>query len=329
MTTNKMMSARRWAVGAAAFACMMAPWAGAAQWAPKERVVFVSHSSAGTGNDLMMREVADIWTKNKLVPTLITVENVTGGRSEKARRYVAQQNQGNPHMLLAYTPASLNQAILGSSDYTFRRFTPIAMLAIDPVLLVASAESPYKNLKDLIEAARQKPKSVLQGGGPYGNSAAMAGKLLQDHAKVQFSYTPFKGGGEAVVALLGNHVQFVIENPGELEQHVKAGKMKPLAASDKLAEFPNVPTFAEAGYPMRTLKQFRAIVAPPGIPAEAAQHYISLLERTRATPQWKEYVKKNAMVEHWLAGAELTKYLEQEEAVYRNLDEQMGLLKKK
>lgn len=318
----------RWIIGAAVLACGIAPWAGAAQWTPKERIVFVSHSSAGTGNDLMLREIADIWTKNKFAPTLITVENVTGGRSEKARRYVAQQNQGNAHMLLAYTPASLNQAILGNSEYTFRRFTPIAMLAIDPVLLVASAESPYRNLKDLIEAARQKPKSVLQGGGPYGNSAAMAGHLLQDHAKVQFSYTPFKGGGEAVVALLGNHVQFIIENPGEVEQHVRAGKMKALAASDKLTEFPQVPTFAEAGYPMRTLKQFRAIVAPPGIPAEAAQHYVALLERTRATPQWKGYVKKNAMVEQWLAGAELAKYLEQEEAVYRKLDEQMGLLKK-
>lgn len=301
----------------------------AAQWTPRERIVFVSHSSAGTGNDLMLREIADIWTKNKFVPTLITVENVTGGRSEKARRYVADQNRGNSHMVLAYTPASLNQAILGASEYTFRRFTPLAMLAIDPVLLVTNAEYPYKSLKDLVEAARQKPKSVLQGGGPYGNSAAMAGHLLQDHAKVQFSYTPFKGGGEAVVALLGKHVQFIIENPGEVEQHVKAGKMRALAASDKLAEFPSVPTFAEAGYPMHTLKQFRAIMAPPEIPAEAAQHYIALLERTQATPQWKEYVKKNALVEQWVSGPELSRYLEQEEAVYRKLDERMGLLKKK
>ncbi|HEX6003552.1 MAG TPA: tripartite tricarboxylate transporter substrate binding protein [Burkholderiales bacterium] len=324
------MKSAAWAsiLSAAALACLVSAAAGAAQWTPSERIVFVSHSSAGTGNDLMLREIADIWTKNKFVPTLITVENVTGGRSEKARRYVAQQNKGNAHMLLAYTPASLNQAILGNSEYTFRRFTPLAMLAIDPVLLVTSAEMPYKSLKDLVEAARQKPKSVLQGGGPYGNSAAIAGQLLQDHAKVQFSYTPFKGGGEAVVALLGKHVQFIIENPGEVEQHVKAGKMRALAASDKLADFPDVPTFAEAGFPMHTLKQFRAVVAPPGISTEVAQYYVGLLERMRATPQWKDYVKKNALVENWLPGAALAKQLEQEESVYRKLDEQMGLLKK-
>jgi putative tricarboxylic transport membrane protein len=316
------------ALAVSAFACAFAPWAGAAQWTPSERIVFISHSSAGTGNDLMLREIADIWTKNKFVPTLITVENVTGGRSEKARRYVAHQNKGNSHMLLAYTPASLNQAILGHSEYTFRRFTPIAMLAIDPVMLVVGGSS-YKSLKELIEAARAKPKSILQGGGPYGNSAAMAGRLLQEHAKVQFSYTPFKGGGEAVVALLGNHVHFVIENPGEVEPHVRAGKMRALAVSDKLSEFPDVPTFAEAGYPVPMLKQFRAVVAPPEIPAEAAQYYIGLLDRMRTTPQWKDYVKKNALVEQWLPGAQLTKQLEQEEKTYRQLDEQMGLLKKK
>jgi tripartite-type tricarboxylate transporter receptor subunit TctC len=299
----------------------------AAAWAPTERVVLVSHSSAGTSNDLMLREIADIWTKTGLVPQQVGVENVTGARGEKARRYVSSQNQANPHMLIAFTPASLNQALLAKSEYTFRRFTPIAMMANDPVVLVVHAEGPHKTLKELIEAARQKPKSVLQGGGPYGNSAAMAGRLLEDHAKVSFSYTPFKGGGEAVVALLGKHVHFLLENPGEVEPHVKAGKMRPLATSDKLPQFQGVPTFAEAGYGMRLLKQFRAVMAPPGIAPDAAKYYVALLDRTRATPQWKEYIRKNAMVESWMPGADLARFLEQEEAAYRTLDQQMGLMK--
>src|SRR5687768_15755095 len=123
----KTVFGRRCLISAALLMAASLP-AQAAQFTPRERIVFISHSSAGTGNDLMLREIAEIWTKNKFVPTLITVENITGGRSEKARRYVAEQNRGNPHMLLAYTPASLNQAILGESEYTFRRFTPLAML---------------------------------------------------------------------------------------------------------------------------------------------------------------------------------------------------------
>lgn len=301
----------------------------AADWVPTEHVVLVSHSSPGTGNDLLLRELADIWTKDKLVPQLVSVENVTGGRSERARRFVSQQNRGNPHMLLAFTPASLNQAILAKSQYTYRSFTPIALLAIDPYLLVVNSSSPYHSLKDLISAAREKPKSVLQGGGSYGNSASMAGRMIQETANVEFSYTPFKGGGAAVVALLGNHVQFIIENPAEVEQHVRAGKMRALAASIRLSQFPDVPTFSEAGVAFKPLKQFRAVMAPPGIPPAAAKYYVTLLEKTRATPRWKDYLAKNALIENWITGAALTQFFEDEERVYRKLDEQMGLFKKK
>lgn len=299
----------------------------AAQWSPTERISFVTHSSAGTGNDLMLREIADIWVKSHLVARQVTVENVTGGRGEKARRYIAQQNRGNTHMLMAYTPASLNQPILANSEFTFKSFTPVAMLAIDPMLLLVHADGPYQSVKELVEAAKQKPRSILQGGGPYGNSASMVGRMLGDFANVEFPYTPFKGGGEAVVALLGKHVQFIVENPAEVEQHVKAGKLRALAASDRLAQFPDVPTLAEAGFNMRLLKQFRAVVAPPGISPQVANHYIALLDRTRNTTQWKDYLKKNALIENWIAGAELARYFEQEEQQYRKLDQQMGLVK--
>lgn len=315
------------ALVAAAVAGAVLAQIAAAQWSPTERISFVTHSSAGTGNDLMLREIADIWVKHQFVPKQVTIENVTGGRGEKARRYVAQQSNGNAHMLMAYTPASLNQPILLNSELTFRSFTPVAMMAVDPMLLVVHADGPHKSVKDLVEAARQKPRSVLQGGGPYGNSASMVGRMLGEFANVQFSYTPFKGGSEAVVALLGKHVQFVVENPGEVEQHVKAGKLRALAASDRLAQFPDVPTLAEAGYNMRLLKQFRAVVAPPGIPPQVAGHYIALLDRTRKTPQWKDYLKKNALIENWIPGADLARQLEQEEQQYRMLNRQMGLMK--
>ena len=71
----------------------------AAQWVPTERVTMVTHSAPGTGNELMLREIADIWNKNKIVPRQVGVESVTGSQGEKARRYVTMQNKGNPHML--------------------------------------------------------------------------------------------------------------------------------------------------------------------------------------------------------------------------------------
>lgn len=298
-----------------------------AQWTPTERITFVSHSSPGTGNDLMLREIADIWVKNKLAPKLVTVENVTGSQGEKARRFVGVQNKGNTHLLMAFTPPVLNTPLLLKSELTAKTFTPIAMLAVEPVVLLVNAESPYRSLKELIEAARQKPKQILQGGGSYGNSASMAGRMLADHAGVQFSYTPFKGGGEAVVQLLGNHVHFVLENPSETEQHVKAGKLLALAVSEPLEQFPDAPTFAKAGYELRLLRQFRGLLAPPGIPPDVQAFYIRTLERTRQTPQWRQYLKKTALSEYWLAGAELTTFIDEEQKDYARLNREMGLVK--
>jgi putative tricarboxylic transport membrane protein len=307
--------------------CAMCGAVAAAEWTPSERIVLVSQSSPGTGNELMLRELADIWNKNKFVSRMVSVENVTGAQGEKARRYVSTQNRGNSHMLLAYTPASLSGPLLLKSDTGWRQFTPVAMLVTDVMVILVNPDGPYKSLKDLIAAAKEKPKAVLQGGANYGNSSSMAGKLLEEAAGVTFSFTPFKGGGEAVLALLGKHVHFIIENPGEVEQHVKAGKLKVVALSEHLDMFPGAPTVAESGLKMRMLKQFRSVSAPPAIAPEALQFYLNLLQRTRQTPQWKDYLKRTALVESWMTGPELSAFYEQEEKEYARLVKEMGLVK--
>lgn len=299
-----------------------------AQWAPTERVTLVTHSAPGTGNELMLREIADIWNKNKLVPRMVGVESVTGSQGEKARRYVTVQNKGNPHMLAAYTPQSLNLPLLINSDTGWRAFTPVALMAVDPMMLVVNAESPWKSVKDLLDAARQKPKQILQGGGSYGSSASMTGKLLEDFGGVSFSYTPFRGAGEAIPQLLGKHVHFMMENPGEMAQHVKAGKLRALAATEKLDLLPDVPRFEDVGVTARFPKQFRGVMAPQGIPAEVLQYWVQALGKARETPQWKEYVTRTALVDSWTTGPALTAFFEQEEKTYIRLNKEMGLAKK-
>jgi putative tricarboxylic transport membrane protein len=313
------------AVAVAAFVAS-ATIAVAADWQPSEPMKLVSQSSPGTGNDLLLRELADIWTKNKMVPVSVTNENVTGAQGENARRYVSAENSGNAHMLYAYTPGTINQTILSKSEFTWDKFTPIVNLVSDPSVVVVNAESPFKSVGDLIAAAKEKPGSVIQGGGPYGGSSSITGRLISDVGGAELPYTPFKGGGEAVSALLGNHIQFIIENTAEVKPYVDAGKMRVIAASEKLDIFPDVPTLKEAGFDVE-LGEFRIIVAPPGIPAEAQAYYIDLFKRTIETPEWKEYLAKNALVPDWMEGAAVLDYLVKLAASYREIDEKMGLLK--
>jgi putative tricarboxylic transport membrane protein len=329
-TGGKFMKTRYRAIrtlGIAAAALAASAAVGLAQgWQPTEQLVLVSQSSPGTGNDLLLRELAAIWTKNGMVPVAVTNENVTGAQGENARRYVSSENAGNPHMLYAYTPGTLNQTILSKSEYTWDKFTSIANLVADPSVVVVNAESSFNSVADLVAAAKATPGSVIQGGGPYGGSASITGRLISDVSGVELPYTPFKGGGEAVTALLGNHIQFIIENTAEVRSYVEAGQMRVIAVSEKLDAFPDVPTLKESGFDVE-LGEFRIIVAPPGIPAEAAQYYTDLLKQTMETPEWKEYETKNSLVPDWMDGPEALAYLTELAASYREIDEKMGLLK--
>jgi putative tricarboxylic transport membrane protein len=299
----------------------------AAEWSPPGAVVLITHATPGTGVDVFVRVIGEIWTKHQILRRGAVVENLTGGAGERARRHVVVQNAGNAQVLFGFTPSQVNTGMLVKSDITVRSFTPIAAMVSEPTVIYVNADSPYKSLSALVEAARSKPKGVAMGGGPFGNSTSLMAKMLGDEAKVEFAYVGYKGGGEGVIALLGNHVQFVMEQPSEVDRLVKAGKLRPLAAAQKIDLYPDLPTFASLGYRFKPLVQFRGIVAPPNIGPEAVGFYVQALDRARQAPEWKDYVKRNELQEMWLTGAQFAAFLDEQEAQYRSLNKEIGLLK--
>ncbi len=288
----------------------------AAEWQPGERVVLATHAGPGSGIDMFLRQVANAWEKNKLISSRISVENMSGAGGDRARRHVAVQSRGNPNVLIGFTPQLIVGPLNAKSDVTVKSFTPVAIAVVEPMVLYIHAGLPWKNMKDMIAGARQKPRAVLQGGGGFGAPPSIAGRDLAREMGVEFSYTPFRSSSEAVVALLGGHVHFVMEQPSEADQHVKSGRLRPLASLYPSELYPGLPTFASLGYKFRVLKQFRGLMAPPGIAPEAVAYYVSLMERTRQTPEWKNYVKQNELVEEWIVGADLAAFIDSEEKRY-------------
>ncbi|MDP1674851.1 MAG: tripartite tricarboxylate transporter substrate binding protein [Burkholderiales bacterium] len=288
----------------------------AAEWQPGERVVLATHAGPGSGIDMFLRQVANAWEKNKLISSRISVENMSGAGGDRARRHVAVQSRGNPNVLIGFTPQLIVGPLNAKSDVTVKSFTPVAIAVVEPMVLYIHAGLPWKNMKDMIAGARQKPRAVLQGGGGFGAPPSIAGRDLAREMGVEFSYTPFRSSAEAVVALLGGHVHFVLEQPSETDQHVKSGRLRPLASLYPSELYPGLPTFASLGYKFRVLKQFRGLMAPPGIAPEAVAYYVSLMERTRQTPEWKNYVKQNELVEEWIVGADLAAFIDSEEKRY-------------
>jgi len=141
-------------------------------------------------------------------------------------------------------------------------------------------------------------KLSVSGYGSVGSGHNVAWNIFADTAGVKANWTPYESTGDAVTALLGKHVDIANSNPGQVSQHVKAGKLRILGVmSDKrLESFPDVPTYAEAGFKVDTSwAQFRGIYGPAGISQDAATKLSSAFAKAMQTAKFKKYMKDSEL----------------------------------
>lgn len=290
-----------------------------AQWKPTKTVEVIVHTGPGGGNDLLARAVAQMLEKEKLLPVRMQVINKTGGNGAVAAAAIAEK-KGDPHTLgFISTVWIANPLTTSEAKVTLNDLTPVARLLMEPAVFAVRADSPYKTLKDFIEAAKAKPGELKQSGGSVTSRDNIIRQTLQQHTGAKWAFVSFQGGGERLAALLGGHVDMMVIEPQEAGEQVRAGKLRVLAQiSEKpLAAYPNVPTLKQAGYDVPSVPQIRAVVAPPAFPKEALAYYEDLFSKLRQTPSWKKYVEDNQMEDGYTNGADLAKSIEQIEKEMR------------
>jgi tripartite-type tricarboxylate transporter receptor subunit TctC len=152
----------------------------------------------------------------------------------------------------------------------------------------------------------------------------------------QFTYVPFRGGGEVATQLVGRHVDATVNNPIEAVTHWRAGTLRPLCVfdsqrlpvTDKMTAtmaWSDIPTCKEVGLDVEYL-MLRGIFMPPGVPDTAVAFYVGLLDRVRATPEWQELMRNGAFNTTTMTGAEFARWLEREEERHRSLMAEAGFL---
>ncbi len=172
--------------------------------------------------------------------------------------------------------------------YSREQFVGVARLNADPTVLVVNADTPWKNLKDLLEDARKRPGEItFASSGPYGASHVPMEMLLQAAGGLKMRHLPTAGGGPATTAVLGGHAQMWASPPALALPHIKAGKMRPLASwgATRLAALPDVPTLKELGIDLEYYV-WTALFAPRNIPAPVLK---TLREATRRAVQDPEF----------------------------------------
>lgn len=296
---------------------------------PEKNTEFVVPYGAGGGSDLYARIMTDIMQKNKIVTTPIVVVNKPGGAGSVGDVYTSGK-KGDSYTLSTYVSGQMTSYLFNKTPITYEKLTPIANLALDEYLLGVTA-GQYKNLDEFLKAAKENPSTITIGGSGKGTEDELCVGLLSKYTGAKFKYVSFNSSGEVMGALLGGHIKAGIFNPNECDSQVQAGKVSTIAGfGTKRLDglFKNTPTFGELGFKEVVFQQFRGIVGPPDMPAEAVKFWTDAFKKATETEQWKkEYLAKNGLTHHFLEPAEFKKFLAGENTKYTGILKDIGVLK--
>jgi putative tricarboxylic transport membrane protein len=307
-----------------------------AAWEPNRPVEIIVPAGPGGGADQMARVIQGIVAKHSLMKQPMVVINKAGGAGGEGFLDV-KGSRGNPHKLVI-TLSNLFTTPLGTGiPFNWKDLTPVAMLALDEFVLWVNAETPYKTVKEYVDAVKAAPPGQFKMGGTGSKQEDQIITVALERATgTKFTFIPFRGGGEVAVQLVGNHVNSTVNNPIEAVAQWRGDKVRPLCVfdskpleyRDKIAgdrSWADIPTCKTQGIDMEYL-MLRGIFTTPGATPDQVNFYVDLLKKVRETPEWKSLMNDGAFNQTFMTGAEYAKWLENEEKRHRDLMKDAGFL---
>ena len=257
---------------------------------PARPVRFIVPFAPGGSTDTLARTLAVRLTD--VLGQQVVVDNRSGGNGNIGTDIVAHAVPDGHTILLGYI-ANLG---IGPSLYAklpfdpLKDFAPITLLAVAPNILVAHPSVPVKSVKELVAYAKANPNKVNYASAAVASLGHLAGELLNSSAGIQMQHVPYKGSGQAVIDLLAGQVQVMFSGMSSVMQHIKAGKLRPLAVTgaQRSPATPEVPTIAEAGYPGFEASAWYGVLAPAGTPKAIVLRLNSEILRALKIPEVKE-----------------------------------------
>lgn len=305
-----------------------------AQWAPTKPLEFVVGAGPGGGTDQFARTVQTAIQKHHLLDVDVIVTNKPGGAG--AETFMYGITSGNdPHKLLYGNNNAWLLPMKAKVGYKMSDLTPIASMAADEFILWVKADAPYKNVHDLIEAAKTASPKLKLGGTQSKDGDEILTRLIAERSGADFTYIPFKSGSEAAVQLAGGHIDANTNNPSENVGQWKGGTVRPLcvfsskrmSTTEKVTEtqgFSDIPTCTEEGLAIADYQLPRTIFAAGKLTDDQLAFYVDLLREVGETPEWKDYVAKTGQTDGFLAGSDFQKLIERNEGDSRQIFEKEG-----
>ena len=257
---------------------------------PSRPIRFVVPYPPGGPLDIMARAIGQKLAQTWGQP--VVVDNRAGAGGNIGADLVAKSTPDGYTLLLgAVATHAINPTLYGKLPYDpVRDFTPVALVAQVPNVLVVNPAVPAKSVRELIELARAKPGSLNFGSGSTGSTGHLAGELFKTMAGVQMAHIPYKGGSPAMADLLAGQVQLMFDNLANALPNVKAGRLRALAVTtQKRSPFmPDLPTIAESGLPGFDLTTWFGVMLPAGTPPGIVARLNAEIVRGLSAPDMRE-----------------------------------------
>jgi len=252
--------------------------------------------------------------------TGVSYDNKGGAAGALGLAQFVNASKGDPNAVMVMGAVMLGGLITTKGPVSLSQCTPLARLTSEYNVFVLPESSPLKTMKDVVEQLKKDPGSVKWGGGSRGSTEHIAAAMLArevgvDPAKI--NYVAFRGGGEAVAAILGGIVTVGGSGYSEFQQYIETGKMKPIAiTSGARLKGLNIPTMKEQGYNVE-IGNWRGVYGAPGITADQRKALIDLVVKATKTKAWAEAIEKNNWTAALMTGKEFEEFVDREFASLR------------
>lgn len=269
-------------------------------WPTGKAITYLVPFPAGGTTDVLGRLISQ--KLGTALGTSVIIDN-KGGAGGSVGSEVASRAPADGYMLLGGTISShaINVSLYPRIGYDpVKSFAPVTLIGTNPVVLVVNQASPYKTLKDVLDASKTKAGGLSSASAGTGTSQHLALELMAFKSGVKFTHVPYKGSGPAIQDVIGGQVDMMFDTTVVAGPHIQSGKLRAIAVTSakRLASLPDVPTIAESGLPGLAdfqVVSWQAIFVPAGTPAPVVDRLHTEIRKILAQPEMQDRLKSFGM----------------------------------
>jgi tripartite-type tricarboxylate transporter receptor subunit TctC len=304
-------------IGAATLVLMAIAQSSYAQY-PDKPIKIVVPFAPGGGTDLIARTLGHGMSKE--LGQQVIIENKPGAGTVIGTDHVAKSPADGYTVVIATLAHAVNPSLLAKLPYNnATAFAPVSLIGRGPNVLVVRSQSPYKSLKDILDAAKAGKRLTYASQG-NGTSAHLAGEMLTNLAKVELLHIPYRGAGPAMTDLLGGQVDLFFGTAAAVSSFVDQGKLRALAVTtpEPSVAFKGVPTIASL-VPGYAVESWYGFFVPAGTPVPAITKLNSAVKKAAQSPEFVQKVVHEGLVVTASDPSEFDRYVKAEELRWQKI----------